>query len=305
MRTIYLILIGVLCASMPVFAHESDEAIYFDPLIFAALENAQVKIYDDGNYRYIQSNGLPDHETGSFPNRSNPNSISAQSHHYRVSLSPQQSRVQQKEGVIGVALNGIPFEPATAECYGLSRGQRPSPQTPCSWREEAIKNGRGLLGLDSSNAHVQPNGTYHYHGIPYGLLKRIGGSDDMVHVGYAADGFALMVSKSNRYKPSYVLKSGTRPSGPGGQYDGTYSQDFSYVEGGGDLDRCNGTLHQGTYVYLVTQEFPFAPRCLMGVADESFQRRNAGGNSTQGGMRGSDSYQGQRRPPPPHHRRGY
>lgn len=305
MKIFSLLFLMLIFTSFSVIAHEDDDSHYFDPLIFAALENAQVKIYDDGDYRYIQSNGLPNHETGAFPNRSNPNSISSQSHRYRMPLSPLRSDAKEKGGIIGVAINGIPFEPATAECYGFSRGQRPSPDNPCSWREEAIKDGRGLLGLDSSNAHVQPNGTYHYHGIPYGLMKRINASADLVHVGYAADGFALMVSRSNKYKPSYMLKSGMRSSGPGGKYDGTYSQDFSYIEGSGELDRCNGMIHQGQYIYLVTQEFPFAPRCLMGEADQSFERKGSSSASSSRGMRGSDNHQGQRRHPPPHHRRGF
>ncbi|MEO0987375.1 MAG: YHYH protein [Cyanobacteria bacterium J06639_14] len=42
---------------------------------------------------------------------------------------------------------------------------------------------------------------------------------------------------------SYQLKQGARPYGsgnPGGFYDGTFIDDFAYVEGGGDLDECNG-----------------------------------------------------------------
>src|SRR5437016_4392394 len=40
-------------------------------------------------YRYITSNGIPDHPTGQFPNRGNPNSISPQNYHFRITLSPK------------------------------------------------------------------------------------------------------------------------------------------------------------------------------------------------------------------------
>ena len=89
---------------------------------------------------------------------------------------------------------------------------------------------------------MQLTGLYHYHGIPTGLvaLDTVYG-DDLMFVGYAADGFKLLVSQSNKYKSSYTLKKGNRPSGPGGPYTSKYTQDL-YVEGSGDLDACNGLL---------------------------------------------------------------
>ena len=48
------------------------------------------------------------------------------------------------------------------------------------------------------------------------------------------------------------------------------SQDYEYVEGYGDLDRCNGRFGVtpefpiGIYYYVVTDDFPFFTRCLKG-----------------------------------------
>ena len=90
-------------------------------------------------------------------------------------------------------------------------------------------------------------------------------------------------------KASYNVKSGTRPSGPGGRYDGTYTKDFEYVQGQGDLDQCNGRTGitpeypNGTYYYVVTNQFPFIPRCLMGNADSSFSKRSGSGSNQRGG----------------------
>ena len=82
----------------------------------------------------------------------------------------------------GVALNGVPFDPLTAEYWNHDR--------PAGWNIEAL-SGQVNLGLDQNNAHVQPDGTYHYHGIPFGLLDRFPYRDKPILLGYAADGFPL------------------------------------------------------------------------------------------------------------------
>lgn len=278
-------------------AHEKHDATSSQNIFIpAAVERNFVSIIAQGAYRIIESNGLPDHETGNFPNRNNPNRISAQRHNYRIPLTPKQTgRSTPKNGIIGIALNGIPFEPGTAECYGQARGSRPSPN--CQWREEAIVNGRGQLGLDSSNAHVQPNGSYHYHGVPNGMLKAMD-DKDVLHIGYAADGFKIYTSRSNSYKPSYKLKSGNRIGGPGGKYTGKYTQDFEYIDNHGDLDDCNGTVVNGDYVYFITQSFPFAPRCLKGTADNSFSRGRPANNTNSRNHNDNRRHPFGHRPPP-------
>ncbi len=95
----------------------------------------------------------------------------------------------------------------------------------------------------------------------------------------------------------YALKKGQRPSGPGGQYSGKYTQDFEFIGGAHRLDECNGIWLDGRYVYFLTEEFPFAPRCLMGDIDASFERHGGiGGGSNR--EHEFDSY-------PPFHRQGH
>lgn len=48
--------------------------------------------------------------------------------------------------------------------------------------------------------------------------------------------------------------------------DGTYGSDWAHTEGAGDLDECNGIEIDGTYAYVITDEYPYIPRCLMGEA---------------------------------------
>lgn len=224
---------------------------------------AEVKIYKDQHYRYIESDGIPDHATGRFPNAGNPNSISAQSHQYRIPLHPTKNHAPiEKRGVIGVALNGIPFEPGTAEFWENDRS--------LGWNYEAL-SGQINLGLDYNNAHVQPTGMYHYHGIPTSFVDT-----RLRQIGYAADGFPLFIAPARQYRSGYNLKPGNRPSGargPGGRYDGTFTTDYEYVAGSGNLDICNGTYIHGQYTYIITKEFPHLPRCLFGKADPSFDRK--------------------------------
>jgi hypothetical protein len=131
----------------------------------------------------LVSNGIPDHQPGQFPNRGNPNTIGSIQYRFRIPLNPKPlDEVRDAGGALfGVALNGIPFDPGTAELW---KGDP-------AWRYDAM-SGKINLGLDQSNAHVQPNGVYHYHGLPLGMLEQRGKKpDELVLIGYAADGFPI------------------------------------------------------------------------------------------------------------------
>jgi len=255
-----------------------------------------VSITKVGEFRVIKSNGWPDHEPGAFPRRGNPNTATPQSYTFRVPLKPKISEKPSWRGgwFFGVALNGVPFEPGTGETW------HNDPST--GWRYEAM-TGFLDLGLDDHNAHVQPTGAYHYHGLPKGLVERLGGDGKkMLQIGWAADGFPIYTaygytdakdSKSplGKMKPSYRLKQGDRvvaANGPVGKYDGRFSQDFEYVAGSGDLDECNGRFGvtpefpEGIYHYYTTDAFPFTSRLWKGTPDNSFSK---GGGPPRGGPR--------------------
>lgn len=241
-----------------------------------------VSITVRGNKRIIASNGIPEHQVGRFPSRGNPNRISSQNYRFSMPTNPRlrNSTTQQRGVLFGVAVNGVPFDPGTAEVW---KGNRRS-----GWNYEAL-GGAIPLGLDANYGHVQPTGAYHYHGLPVGLMQELGWSKSKASplIGYAADGFPIYAitaevnGKVVEMTSSYRLKSGNRPGGsqPSGDYDGTFVQDYVYVEGAGTLDECNGAMvttaeyPNGTYAYFLTNDFPVIPRCHMGSPDSSFSKR--------------------------------
>lgn len=273
---------------------------------------SRVEIRVEGDKRIIEANGIPDHAPGRFPNRNNPNTIREQTYRYSMPANPTPAEKPTRLGMhpFGIAVNGVVFDPAANEWWKNDRST--------GWQYDPTKI-EGKLGLDSSNAHVQPTGAYHYHGLPAGLIQHLqDGKPKQVLVGYAADGFPIYnnlgfadprdaKSKLVELKSSYRVKKGSRPTGedgPGGTYDGTFVQDYEYVQGTGDLDECNGRFAvtaeypEGTYQYVLTNDYPFVPRLFRGTPDESFLRRGREGRGP-GGPAGQDRGPRDRRPPPP------
>ncbi|MGC1496616.1 MAG: YHYH protein [Sulfitobacter sp.] len=161
--------------------------------------------------------------------------------------------------VPGIAINGIKIRPGTADFYDASTPRGHSRDPRSGWNLDGM-GARQTLGLDIQNAHVGPEGDYHYHGMPPALVTT---SQDTL-MGYAADGFEIHYVGSNA-RSSYMLLPGTRATAPGGAHDGTYNEDWTFVSGSGNLDQCNGAMSDGRYVYFATNTYPFFPRCLFGT----------------------------------------
>ncbi|MEM9138437.1 MAG: YHYH protein [Pseudomonadota bacterium] len=225
-----------------------------------------VEISARGGQICVRSNGLPGHATGQFPNPGNPNRISAQRIDVCVDANPTKGpRPVAVQGSIGIAVNGVMIRPGTADWYDASAPRGFSRDRSSGWNLEGM-GAAEMLGLDQNNAHVDPRGLYHYHGIPTGLVPKM--EDGLV--GWAADGFPMYLADATR-TASWRLKSGQRPTAPFGAHDGTYVEDWVHVPGSGSLDQCNGGERNGAYVYFVTDTFPFYPRCLWGEPSRDFR----------------------------------
>ena len=272
-----------------------DNDTIFDPATGSVLSPQVTIVENDAALQIsIAGNSIPDHLVGDFPNVGNPNAIDEVAVNYRVAMRVEtetpDKTTRQDAQLVAVTLGGVLLDPNTAEVYDNDRAS--------GWNYEALTIGAatninlagalGYLGSDCNNAHVQPNGKYHYHGMPEELLSNLlqaaGHSEaepDMVLIGYAADGYPVYarygyVDPMNpasgvvAMRGSYELRSGTRPSGPGGSYDGTFVQDWEYVADSGDLDECNGRYGvtpeypNGIFHYYVTDDYPFIQRCVWG-----------------------------------------
>lgn len=258
-----------------------------------AASRADFKIEQEAEHghRHLESNAVPEHQVGRFPNRGNPNSIREQHFRFELPLKPAIAdkvtwlaggpRRGRPAGLpirqFGVAVNGVTFEPGAGEFYLGNRR--------LGWSYEPL-GGAIRLGLDENHAHVQPTGKYHYHGLPTGLLERLGHSSDKHSplIGWAADGFPIYAqygyadpmnpaSETVELKSSYRLRAGDRPGGddaPDGPHDGTFVQDYEHIPAAGDLDECNGRecvtpdFPDGTYAYFLTTDWPVIPRGLRG-----------------------------------------
>ena len=217
------------------------------------------RITVSGNQRCIQSNGIPDHDTG--PWREGAVAIE-QAHNFCMDASPELTgSIARNVRISGITVTGIPLRPGTAEYYDASSDKGYSRDPSSGWNVE----GMGGLIMDPQNAHVDGSGYYHYHGIPSAVVSSLEGT----LFGYAADGFEIHYV-GDATQSSWQLKSGERESGPGGAHDGTYVQDYEYVTGSGTLDECNGGTLDGRFVYYATDEFPFFPRCFKGSVSQDF-----------------------------------
>ncbi|MEM6639843.1 MAG: YHYH protein [Pseudomonadota bacterium] len=272
-----------------------DNEIVTDNITGAVLEPDVTEATNNAALtRDFDSNSIPAHRVGDFPNSGNPNAIGAFNVSYDIALRVEAERpdrlTSNAANHVAISVGGILFEPNTAEFYNNDRNS--------GWNYEALTIGAaanddlsgaiGYLGTDCNSAHVQPTGKYHYHGMPEELVADLldaTGNDinnpAMVLVGYAADGYPVYArwayvdpmdasSGLTVMRGSFELIAGTRPSGPGGTYDGTFVQDWEYVANSGDLDECNGRYGVtpeypgGIYHYFVTDDYPFLQRCVWG-----------------------------------------
>jgi len=243
--------------------------------------------------RSFTGNGVPNHAVtdGKFATK-----LSAQSISGSVTLTPVANSASTPVKLPGYALNSVKMDPGTA---GTCTNTATSVTSGCdyaggngTWRMEAmgdpaVSPWKFDFGTDVNNAHVQPNGQYHYHGMPTNLIPKLNNASttSMTLVAWAADGFPIYAnygystannasSALKEMKGSYLVKSTPDANRPPVTLFamGHFQQDWVYAAGQGDLDECNGRtgvtpeFPQGIYHYYVTKTYPFIQRCVKGSA---------------------------------------
>ena len=270
------------CNISSIFANDSTNAFCYDVI---------------GNVRKCYTNDIPSHPYGPF---AGPNTIASQEFDYSMCLYPELDTIANyliedttSQGcgggiVFGVSEIGINYSPF-ARLYFVN------PNTMAenlNFHQEAVNT----LNMDLNGGHVNVLGRYHYHSAPLDYftngLNITGGSHSPL-LGYAADGFPIYykylysnpldsTSSISSFQSGYSLKTGNRSgngiTAPNGAYDGTYYEDYEYINAASKLDECGGQFGvtpeypKGTYYYVLTDNWPYIPRCLKGkYPDNSFK----------------------------------
>lgn len=290
MKRIILLVTGILfsinsylqtCDTAAVYANETSNAVCFDTI---------------GNVLKCYSNNWPDHNDG----YNSPFTLEAGDYEYSMclvpdtaaSFTPLYEATETTAGctwtyAFGVGTNGVKYDPNSAEYFVTSGGSN-----NINWHKEARYMFAGNFG--ENGGHLNPFGEYHYHDVPADYFQNdlgINGSAHSPIVGFAADGFPIYykyvyTNAMDAQSPiigvesGYTLKTGTRPgdgnSAPDGAYTGLYYEDYEYSPS--TLDECNGRygvtpdFPQGTYYYVLTDSYPYIPRCFKGTfVDHSYR----------------------------------
>ncbi|MFT5294554.1 MAG: arylsulfatase A-like enzyme [Colwellia sp.] len=244
--------------------------------------NGKLTISLSGEHCIFQTNNIPNHDfndgTQAFPNN-----VSAQDNSFQLIAAPSHAATITALSLVidnAILLNGVKVDLLAAACFGVGDGKIGCNDINQAWRYDPMFVANGFL-VDSHNAHSQGNGSYHYHGKPNALYLDDENSVVSPLVGFAADGYPIFGpyfddnGTIRKAVSSFQVISGSRPSGtnnPGGTYDGTYRDDYQYVEDYGDLDECNGMTIEGVYGYFITDGFPYVLNCFKGVPDDSFHK---------------------------------
>ena len=162
-------------------------------------------------YRVIVSNGIARPCRRPVPEQRQPEChLGAEALSFRVPATPQTDRRADRRvarQIRRIAVNGVPFDPGAAEYWNRN------PQVRAG---STRRMGGGInLGVDSQNAHVQPTGAYHYHGIPAALAARVHGGGHGQLIGWAADGFPIYI-RTGYGDPSVAGGSGGAVCGRAG-----------------------------------------------------------------------------------------
>ena len=172
-------------------------------------DNVTVTFTD--THMIVESDGIPTHETGLFPNRDNPNSILRQRYRFSIPLQPRIADQPTKTGMgpIGVAINGVPF-----------------------YNQYNAEGGDAVLleKFDACKGHPDQRGHYHYHQYSPCLAKDQAGAHSSI-IGYAFDGFAIYGPNGEDGRPPADLDECNGHTDKARGYHYHVTEKFPYVLG--------------------------------------------------------------------------
>jgi hypothetical protein len=210
----------------------------------AAYPLPQVEVTCNGDTFTVRSNGIPNLAFSQVT----PNDLASQSYVWTIPLNPSPA-AQPSDlpllGPVAVAINGLPI-------FGPNEAQP-------TWGDPYLDQ-----ILDYCNGHTAQHGMYHFHARPDCLFTNLENNPGLI-IGYAFDGYPILA-------PYLCLDAGcthlkeVQSSWQHTQAVAAAWEAHEYIEGSGDLDRCNGmTLADGSYAYFATDTFPYFLGCYYGV----------------------------------------
>lgn len=249
--------------------------------------NGMVTIALSGDVCTFTTSSIPNHDFGQGGAFATP--VSAVQKTFEIPANPMQETNTTAITLTydnAVFLNGVKLDLLAAACYGVGNEPLGQEKIGCMdinlpWRYDPMFSGNSF-GTDSNNAHTQPNGEYHYHGNPNAMFDATGMTASQV-IGFAADGFPVYGpfiddnGTIREVQSGYTLRQGDRTNHPledehpPGNWDGTYRDDYEFTDAG-DLDECNGMMHNGSYGYYITNSYPWVMACFRGTPDPSFRK---------------------------------
>jgi hypothetical protein len=212
-----------------------------------------VETYSASYEIYIKSNGLPRTPWLGQPARYDRYTPKAQSYVFQILDVRDSSGTQPKNpisalDVIGIAIDGVPFRSPNAGKFTKLGGQKYTENKVINPVQGYFTDGSGIIDSDEK---------FFYHSDP-ALLYTKTTSEHSPILGYALDGLPIYGpygysdpddanSDVKIMETSYRVKEATRANGS--RPDGSFIEDFEYVDNLGDLDQYNSR-------YCKTPEYP-------------------------------------------------
>jgi|GEM_PF-2493212 len=238
--------------------------------------NSKLSVTCIGPYLMVESNGVP-----TFTVSTGVNTLVERTRRYMIPLVPEEAdKVSEIPylGPIGVSITGLPiYAPNEAEDLGYG---------------DAVLDGI----LDTCGGHVDPMGTYHFHGRPGCPFDQASDLESSV-LGYAFDGYPIVAPFVCLDDTCSVMKkvSGSWQKCIDDSCESVLIKELqsswsmvnstqratwdahAYVPGSGDLDQCNGMVGKdGKYRYYATDTFPYNLGCYHGKVDRRLNRLSPG-----------------------------
>ena len=185
-----------------------------------------VEVFD--TYCNLSSDNIPNHDFNDTSANFRTN-VAEIDREFRVQRDPQMApEISQinRQAWDAVMLNGVVVDVKSAGCYKPSESRADADgntEAGCgpndNWMLIPLEYST-KFGADIHNAHVQPDGTYHYHGNPNAMFDDSPSGEGSPVIGFAADGFPIygsyiLDSLTGSYRKAlsgYTLKEGTRGS---------------------------------------------------------------------------------------------